>query len=90
MVISGNRKGKTPSEKLAVRFKVQYGPVIGLERNPTFIKNFLTIGDWTARIWSEDCRESCIAWTPYVSYLLYLYNKYNKYEITIDLGRSFR
>ncbi|XP_043678098.1 dynein axonemal intermediate chain 2-like isoform X2 [Vespula pensylvanica] len=64
MVISGNRKGKTPSEKLAVRFKVQYGPVIGLERNPTFIKNFLTIGDWTARIWSEDCRESCIAWTP--------------------------
>lgn len=64
MVISANRKGKTPSEKLAVRFKVQYGPVIGLERNPTFIKNFLTIGDWTARIWSEDCRESCIAWTP--------------------------
>ncbi|KAK2584928.1 hypothetical protein KPH14_002523 [Odynerus spinipes] len=64
MVISANRKGKTPSEKLAVRFKAQYGPVISLERNPTFIKNFLTIGDWTARIWSEDCRESCIAWTP--------------------------
>ncbi|XP_014609987.1 PREDICTED: dynein intermediate chain 2, axonemal isoform X2 [Polistes canadensis] len=64
MVISANRKGKTPSEKLAVRFEVQYGPVIGLVRNPTFIKNFLTIGDWTARIWSEDCRESCIAWTP--------------------------
>ena len=63
-VISGNRKGKTPAEKLAVRFKAQYGPVISVERNPTFVKNFLSVGDWTARIWSEDCRESCIMWTP--------------------------
>ncbi|XP_076280813.1 uncharacterized protein LOC143209283 [Lasioglossum baleicum] len=64
VVISGNRKGKTPSEKIATRFKAQYGPVIGLERNPTFVKNFITIGDWTTRIWSEDCKESCITWTP--------------------------
>ncbi|XP_072763617.1 dynein axonemal intermediate chain 2 isoform X3 [Anoplolepis gracilipes] len=64
IVISGNRKGKTPGEKIATRFKAQYGPVISLERNPTFVKNFLTVGDWTSRIWSEDCRESCIAWTP--------------------------
>ncbi|KAK1132130.1 hypothetical protein K0M31_016263 [Melipona bicolor] len=64
IVISGNRKGKTASEKIATRFKAQYGPVISLERNPTFVKNFLTVGDWTTRIWSEDCRESCIAWTP--------------------------
>ncbi|XP_015587491.1 dynein intermediate chain 3, ciliary isoform X2 [Cephus cinctus] len=64
MVISGNRKGKTPGEKIATRFRAQYGPVLSVERNPTFVKNFLTVGDWTARIWSEDCRESCIAWTP--------------------------
>lgn len=64
IVISGNRKGKTSSEKIATRFKAQYGPVISLERNPTFVKNFLTVGDWTTRIWSEDCKESCIAWTP--------------------------
>ncbi|XP_012527681.1 dynein intermediate chain 2, axonemal isoform X3 [Monomorium pharaonis] len=64
VVISGNRKGKTPGEKIATRFRAQYGPVISLERNPTFVKNFLTVGDWTSRIWSEDCRESCIAWTP--------------------------
>ncbi|EFN85403.1 Dynein intermediate chain 2, axonemal [Harpegnathos saltator] len=64
VVISGNRKGKTSAEKIATRFKAQYGPVISLERNPTFVKNFLTVGDWTSRIWSEDCRESCIAWTP--------------------------
>ncbi|XP_015125075.1 dynein intermediate chain 2, axonemal [Diachasma alloeum] len=64
MVISGNRKGKTPGEKIATRFRAQYGPVISVERNPTFVKNFLTVGDWTARVWSEDCREACIAWTP--------------------------
>nr|XP_034190181.1 dynein intermediate chain 2, axonemal isoform X1 [Osmia lignaria] len=63
IVISGNRKGKTPAEKIATKFKAQYGPVISLERNPTFVKNFLTVGDWTTRIWSEDCKESCIAWT---------------------------
>ncbi|XP_034947678.1 dynein intermediate chain 3, ciliary [Chelonus insularis] len=63
-VISGNRKGKTPGEKMAIRFRAQYGPVISVERNPTFVKNFLTVGDWTARLWSEDCRESCICWTP--------------------------
>ncbi|XP_014215691.1 dynein intermediate chain 3, ciliary [Copidosoma floridanum] len=63
-VVSGNRKGKTPTEKLSVRFKAQYGPVHSVERNPNFIKNFLTVGDWTARVWSEDCRESCIMWTP--------------------------
>ena len=63
-VISGNRKGKTPAEKLSVRFKAQYGPVISVDRNPTFPKTFLSVGDWTARLWSEDCRESCIMWTP--------------------------
>ncbi|RLU17333.1 hypothetical protein DMN91_009566 [Ooceraea biroi] len=64
IVVSGTRKGKTPGEKIATRFRAQYGPVISLERNPTFVKNFLTVGDWTSRIWAEDCRESCIAWTP--------------------------
>ena len=63
-VIAGNRKGKNPAEKLATRFTGQHGPVISVERNPAFVKNFLTVGDWTARIWSEDCKESCIMWTP--------------------------
>lgn len=72
MVISGNRKGKTPGEKISTRFKAQYGPVLTVERNPNFVKNFLTVGDWTARIWSEDCRESCISWTPLVFIYLQL------------------
>lgn len=40
-------------------------PIYALARNPSFLKNFLTVGDWNARIWSEDCKESSIIWTKY-------------------------
>ncbi|XP_026316766.1 dynein intermediate chain 3, ciliary [Hyposmocoma kahamanoa] len=63
LVIGGNRKGKNPVEKLPNRYEAHLGPVYALQRNPTFLKNFLTVGDWTARVWSEDCRESSILWT---------------------------
>ncbi|KAK9877826.1 hypothetical protein WA026_020059 [Henosepilachna vigintioctopunctata] len=69
-VISCNRKGKTAIEKMTARYNAHLGPVLACERNPNFIKNFLTIGDWTARIWSEDCRESSIMWTSYHKALL--------------------
>ena len=26
------------------------------------IQNFLTVGDWSARVWSEDISESCLFW----------------------------
>ncbi|XP_050305470.1 dynein intermediate chain 3, ciliary [Anthonomus grandis grandis] len=65
VVISCNRKGKTAMEKMSARFKAHMGPVVALQRNPAFVKNFLTIGDWSAKIWSEDCRESSIIWTGY-------------------------
>lgn len=42
-------------------------PIYTLARNPSFFKNFLTVGDWNARIWSEDCKESAIIWTKYCS-----------------------
>lgn len=45
------------------QYEAHLGPVYSLQRNPTFLKNFLTVGDWTARVWSEDCRESSILWT---------------------------
>ncbi|CAG9087823.1 unnamed protein product [Plutella xylostella] len=63
LVIGGNRKGKTPIEKLPCKYEAHLGPVYALQRNPTFLKNFLTVGDWTARVWSEDCKESSILWT---------------------------
>ena len=27
-----------------------------------YFQNFLTIGDWSARVWSEDITESCLLW----------------------------
>ncbi|XP_060520250.1 dynein axonemal intermediate chain 2 isoform X2 [Cylas formicarius] len=65
VVVSCNRKGKTAMEKMPVRFNAHMGPVVALQRNPAFVKNFLTVGDWSAKIWSEDCRESAIIWTGF-------------------------
>ena len=33
-----------------------------LERNPLFPKNFLTAGDWSLKIWSEDTCVSPLQW----------------------------
>jgi len=65
IVLSCNRKAKTPSERIVNNFSGHYGPVYALQRNPFFPKNFLTVGDWTARIWSEDLRDSSIMWTKF-------------------------
>lgn len=64
-IISCNRKGKTDSEKIAHVYPGHYGPVYALQRNPFFPKNFLSVGDWTARIWSEDIRDDSIMWTKF-------------------------
>ncbi|XP_025832575.1 dynein intermediate chain 3, ciliary-like [Agrilus planipennis] len=64
-IYSGNRKGKTALEKLNIKFDGQLGPVLALERNAAYMKNFLSIGDWTAKIFAEDCRESPLMWTTY-------------------------
>ncbi|XP_063990949.1 dynein intermediate chain 3, ciliary-like [Diachasmimorpha longicaudata] len=65
VVVSGTRKGKNPAEKLAVRFNCHYGPVVAIDRNPFSTKNFLTIGDWTARVWAEDTREGNLVSTKH-------------------------
>ncbi|XP_075994951.1 dynein axonemal intermediate chain 2-like isoform X2 [Genypterus blacodes] len=65
LVVSCNRKAKTAAEKLVCTYSGHLGPVYALQRNPFFPKNFLTAGDWTARIWSEDIKDSSIMWTNY-------------------------
>ena len=36
--------------------------VMTVERNPFYPKNFLTVGDTTCKIWSEDLKSSAIMW----------------------------
>ncbi|NWU67562.1 DNAI2 protein, partial [Pterocles burchelli] len=70
IVIACNRKAKTPAEKITGTYSGHHGPVYALARNPFCPKIFLTVGDWTARIWSEETKESPIMWTKYhLSYL---------------------
>lgn len=34
-----------------------HGPVYSVQRNPTNLKYFLSVGDWTARVWMEDIKQ---------------------------------
>ena len=58
-----NKKAKATNERISAIYNAHFGPVYALQRNPCFPKNFLTVGDWCARIWSEDIKESSIMWT---------------------------
>ncbi len=52
-------KKKTEGEigqKLGLVTGRHLGPIVGMQRNPTYFKFILTVGDWTARIWTEDLR----------------------------------
>jgi len=49
-IMSCNRKAKTPQEKVVAVYPGHIGPVYALQRNPFFPKNFLSVGDWTARV----------------------------------------
>uniref|UniRef100_A0A674HH09 Dynein axonemal intermediate chain 2 n=1 Tax=Taeniopygia guttata TaxID=59729 RepID=A0A674HH09_TAEGU len=72
IIISCNRDAKTPPEKIANIFRSHIGAVYKVTRNPFFPKVFLSVGDWTARIWTEELNDSSsIMETKYhTSYLL--------------------
>jgi len=55
-ILNYDRKGKTPQEKLKGEYVGHHGPVCALQRNPLDPKCFLSVGDWTARIWNEDLK----------------------------------
>ncbi|NXA04168.1 DYI3 protein, partial [Sapayoa aenigma] len=71
-IISCSRDAKTPPEKIGSIFSGHIGAVYAVARNPFFPKTFLSVGDWTARIWSEELLDSSsIMETKYhIPYLL--------------------
>ncbi|XP_049814066.1 dynein intermediate chain 3, ciliary-like [Schistocerca nitens] len=64
-VIACNRKMKTPAEMIVAKYAAHKGPVVALHRNQALLKNFLTVGDWSAKIWVGECKTSSILWTKY-------------------------
>lgn len=57
------KKGKTPQDRLLNLYDAHKGPIRSIHRNPVFIKNFMSCGDYHLRIFAEDCRDSGIMWT---------------------------
>lgn len=45
------------------------GPIPSIQRNPTHTKYFMTVGDWTARVWTEDLKTPIITTRYHNSYL---------------------
>lgn len=46
-----------------------HGPVYALQRNPFQLKYFLSVGDWSAKIWSEELRQPIMLTRYHQSYL---------------------
>eukprot|EP00955_Chlamydomonas_euryale_P087613 364310-Chlamydomonas_euryale.AAC.9 len=53
-IFSCNRKAKNPADRVKYVLSGHHGPLSGLRRNPFNSKYFLSIGDWTARVWTDD------------------------------------
>ena len=57
-VLFCNRKTRYKPQGLGEGYQAHYGPVYSLQRNPASLRTFLTVGDWTAKVWSEDLPDS--------------------------------
>lgn len=68
-VLLADRKAKKDAESsksLKATFGSQpgqgghHGPIYAIQRNPFNVKYFMTVGDWTAKIWMEDLKSPLI------------------------------
>jgi dynein intermediate chain 2, axonemal len=68
-VLSCNRKAKNKNERIGAGYSGHHGPIYALQRNPFYSKFFLSVGDWTARIWNEDLRTPIMMTRYHMAYL---------------------
>ena len=64
-----NRKAKNPADRVGTSYHGHHGPVYSLERNPFNPKYFMSIGDWSARVWMEDLKTPIMTTRYHNSYL---------------------
>ena len=54
---------------MSFRFGIEsgkhHGPIYGIQRNPVHPKYFLSVGDWSAKIWSDELQSHPIMQTRY-------------------------
>jgi dynein intermediate chain 2, axonemal len=68
-ILSCNRKAKNPADRVAAAFYGHHGPVYGLQRHPFAAKYFLSVGDWTVRIWADDSKQPLVTTRYHSTYL---------------------
>ena len=61
-VLCCSRKVKENGDVALNRYRAHHGPIRALQRNPLFPKNFLTAGDRSIKVWSEDISVSPLQW----------------------------
>ena len=69
-VVSCSRKRKTAADKIGTIYEGHCGPVYGLQRNPFYPKYFLSVGDWTVRLWNEELRAPIMTSKFFKNYVL--------------------
>merc|ERR1719440_1045157 len=69
-IVSCSRKGKTNADKIGTIYEGHCGPVYGMQRNPFFPKYFLSVGDWTVRLWNEELRAPIMTSKFFSNYVL--------------------
>ena len=69
-VVACNRKAKNPADRIGTIYEGHCGPVYALQRNIFFPKYFLTIGDWTVRLWNEELRSPIMTSKYFKNYVL--------------------
>ena len=58
--IACNKTAKNPVDMVGALYPGHHAPVLGIDRNPFFTKYFLTVGDWTARVWTDELKTPVI------------------------------
>ena len=61
-ILCCSRKAKTQKEIILSKYSAHYSSVRAVQRNPIFPKSFLSAGDWSIKVWSEDLTVSPLLW----------------------------
>ena len=68
-VLLVKRKAKGPNDRVGAVYPGHHGPIYALARHSMFSKVFITVGDWTARIWNDEIRSPIMTTKYHASYL---------------------
>lgn len=66
---ANKRKVVEITHKFGLESGKHHGPVYSLQRNPSHTKYFLSVGDWTAKIWSDELKTPIMQTRYHNSYL---------------------